>query len=99
MTVVRPVLPVSITSPSGRKVVFGPSERFAVIAGPCLVESESLVRTVAERLVELQAQLPVDFVFKGSYKKANRTSATSVTGIGDDKALAQIGRASCRERV
>ena len=92
MTVVRPVLPVSITSPSGRKVVFGPSERFTVIAGPCLVESESLVRTVAERLVELQAKLPVDFVFKGSYKKANRTSATSVTGIGDDKALALLSQ-------
>jgi 2-dehydro-3-deoxyphosphooctonate aldolase (KDO 8-P synthase) len=81
---------VTVTSPSGRKIVFGPSERLAVIAGPCLVESESLLRTVAERLVELQAQLPVDFVFKGSYKKANRTSANSIAGIGDDKALALL---------
>jgi 2-dehydro-3-deoxyphosphooctonate aldolase (KDO 8-P synthase) len=79
--------PVTVISPSGRKIVFGPSERLAIIAGPCLVESESLLRTVAEQLVEIQARLPVDFVFKASYKKANRTSATSITGIGNDKAL------------
>jgi 2-dehydro-3-deoxyphosphooctonate aldolase (KDO 8-P synthase) len=93
-SVIRPVSFQSVTviSPSHRKIVFGPSERFAVIAGPCLVESEGLLRTVAERLVELQARLPVDFIFKGSYKKANRTSANSVTGIGDDKALELLAK-------
>jgi 2-dehydro-3-deoxyphosphooctonate aldolase (KDO 8-P synthase) len=82
----------TILSPTGlHRVEFGESGRLAVIAGPCLVESESLVRTVAEELLTLQASLPVDFVFKGSYRKANRTSGQSFTGIGDDAALALLG--------
>jgi 2-dehydro-3-deoxyphosphooctonate aldolase (KDO 8-P synthase) len=82
--------PVIVISPSSRNITFGPAERLAVIAGPCLVESESLLHQVAEQLIELQARLPVDFVFKASYKKANRTSAASISGIGDDKALALL---------
>jgi 2-dehydro-3-deoxyphosphooctonate aldolase (KDO 8-P synthase) len=85
--------PVTIPSPSGkRKIVFGNAERFAVIAGPCVVESESVLRTVAERLVEIQSRLPVDFVFKSSYTKANRTSGASFTGIGMDAALALLAK-------
>ena len=71
-------------------MTFGAANRFAVIAGPCVVESERLLRTVAERLLEIQARLPVDFVFKSSYTKANRTSATSFTSIGMDAALALL---------
>ena len=82
---------VTIPSPSSsRRVVFGESERFAVIAGPCVVESEELLRNVAERLLDIQARLPIDFVFKSSYTKANRTSATSFTSIGMDAALALL---------
>lgn len=81
---------VSVLSPSGREITFGQSRRLAVIAGPCLVESETLLRTVAERLVKVQSRLPVDFVFKSSYRKANRTSGGSFTGIGDDAALALL---------
>lgn len=84
---------VSISSPSGvRKVIFGGSERFPVIAGPCVVESEEILRTVAEELVRIQEDLPVSFVFKASYRKANRTSSNSFTGIGDEKALSLLAK-------
>ena len=80
--------PVIIKSPSGKRTVtFGASDRFALIAGPCVVENEALLRTVAEQLIKLQSKLPIDFVFKASYTKANRTSATSFTGIGMQAAL------------
>jgi len=52
-----------------------------------VVENERVLRAVAERLCDIQAQLPVDFVFKSSYTKANRTSAASFTGIGMESAL------------
>jgi 2-dehydro-3-deoxyphosphooctonate aldolase (KDO 8-P synthase) len=68
-------------------VTFGPNDRFAVIAGPCVVEHERMLRMVAEKLVEIQSRLPIDFVFKSSYRKANRTSSASFTGIGDEAAL------------
>ncbi len=80
--------PIIIPSPSGkRSVTFGSAERFAIIAGPCVVESESVLRTVADRLIQIQSQFPVDFIFKSSYTKANRTSSTSFTGIGMNAAL------------
>ncbi len=59
-----------------------------VIAGPCVVESEALVLSVAERLVELCAARGLPFVFKSSYKKANRSSKHSFTGPGDRAGLA-----------
>ncbi|HYM19730.1 MAG TPA: 3-deoxy-8-phosphooctulonate synthase [Candidatus Kapabacteria bacterium] len=73
---------------SGVPFPFSPQrERFAVLAGPCVVESRDVLARVAETLVELQSKLPVAFVFKSSYRKANRTSASSFTGIGDEAAL------------
>jgi 2-dehydro-3-deoxyphosphooctonate aldolase (KDO 8-P synthase) len=73
-------------------VTFGAAERFAIIAGPCVVENEGVLREVADRLVDIQSQYPVDFVFKSSYTKANRTSSTSFTGIGMDAALALLAK-------
>jgi 2-dehydro-3-deoxyphosphooctonate aldolase (KDO 8-P synthase) len=82
------MIPVTISSPTGsRKIVFGSSERFAIIAGPCLVENERVLRSVADKLAEIQSRLAVDFVFKSSYAKANRTSGASFSGIGMDAAL------------
>ncbi len=84
---------VTILSPSGlRSVSFGGNERFPVIAGPCVVESEELLITVARELITLQERLPVAFVFKASYRKANRTSSSSFTGIGDEKALSLLAK-------
>jgi len=70
-----------------RDVVFGAGKPFALIAGPCVIEDEeSLLRTAA-RLEALTAKLGVPFVFKSSYDKANRSSASSFRGIGHEEGL------------
>lgn len=63
---------------------------FFLIAGPCVVESEELVQEVGEKLAGICKRLSIPYVFKSSYRKANRTSASSFTGIGDEKALTAI---------
>jgi 2-dehydro-3-deoxyphosphooctonate aldolase (KDO 8-P synthase) len=68
-------------------------ESFFLIAGPCVVESEELVMEVAGKLDDLGKQFGIPCVFKASYRKANRTSAGSFMGIGDEKALALIQKA------
>ena len=60
---------------------------FFLIAGPCVIESEELCLEVAERVAELAAKYDLPFIFKSSYKKANRTSAGSPTGPGLDAGL------------
>lgn len=62
-------------------------ESFFLIAGPCVIESRDLIFEVAEHLLEITSTLEIPFIFKSSYKKANRSSADSFTGIGDEKAL------------
>jgi 2-dehydro-3-deoxyphosphooctonate aldolase (KDO 8-P synthase) len=66
---------------------------FFLIAGPCVVESEELVLEVAEKVSNICRKLQVPYIFKASYRKANRTSASSFTGLGDEKALAIIAKA------
>lgn len=68
-------------------------DSFFLIAGPCVVESEELVMEVAGKLADLGKQYGIPCVFKASYRKANRTSAGSFMGIGDEKALALIQKA------
>ena len=63
------------------------SDRLLLFAGPCVVEGRDVVRRIAERLKEIAATRPVDFVFKASYDKANRTSVESFRGPGMDEAL------------
>lgn len=65
---------------------------FFLLAGPCVVESEELVMEVATQVSRLCARLQLPYVFKASYRKANRTSASSFTGIGDKEALAILQR-------
>ena len=60
---------------------------FFLIAGPCVVESEEIVYEVAEKVSSLCKQYAVPFVLKASYRKANRTSANSFTGLGDENGL------------
>ena len=60
---------------------------FFLIAGPCVVESRDLCLEVAETVARLTEQVHIPFCFKASYRKANRLSAGSFTGIGDDEAL------------
>ena len=64
--------------------------QFFLIAGPCVVESEELVMEIAEKVSGICKKLGIAYVFKASYRKANRTSAESFTGIGDDNGLALI---------
>jgi len=63
------------------------SHQFLLIAGPCAIESEESAMTVAEKALELSNALQIPYVFKGSFKKANRSRIDSFTGIGDEKAL------------
>ena len=65
---------------------------FFLIAGPCVVESEELVTEVAERVFAICKEHGIPYVFKASYKKANRTSANSFTGLGDETGLDIIKR-------
>src|SRR6187200_1276177 len=60
---------------------------FFLIAGPCVVEGEDLVMEVAGKVSEICKRLGIPYIFKASYRKANRTSASSFTGIGDIEAL------------
>ncbi len=71
---------------------FDDPARFPVIAGPCLAESYEVLSEVAGKLLEIQRRLPVTFIFKSSYRKANRTSGASFTGLGDEQALALLQR-------
>ena len=60
---------------------------FFLMAGPCVVESEELVMEVAEKVAGICKNMGIPYIFKASYRKANRTSASSFTGLGDEKAL------------
>ena len=57
---------------------------FFLIAGPCVVESEELVMEVGEKVSAICRRLEIPYIFKASYRKANRTSAGSFTGLGDE---------------
>ena len=63
------------------------SNSFFLISGPCAIEGEVMAMRIAEHLVKITEQLGIPFVFKGSFKKANRSCLDSFTGIGDEKAL------------
>lgn len=65
-------------------------KNFFLVAGPCVVESNELVLEVAEKVSAICKKLGIPYMFKSSYRKANRTSADSFTGIGDDLALRML---------
>ena len=69
-------------------------QQFFLIAGPCVVESEENVMEVAEKVSSICKKLGIPYIFKASYRKANRTSASSFTGLGDEKALGIIQKAA-----
>jgi 2-dehydro-3-deoxyphosphooctonate aldolase (KDO 8-P synthase) len=66
---------------------FGASGNFMLIAGPCVVEGEEVVFEIAEHLVKLTEKYRIPYIFKASYRKANRSKTDSFSGIGDIKAL------------
>ena len=63
---------------------------FFLLAGPCVVESEELLSEVAEKVAAICKNLGIPYIFKSSYRKANRTSGTSFTGLGDDVAMKML---------
>lgn len=70
-----------------KNVKLGSNLPFVLIAGPCVVESEKLTFSVAEQIKKITSKLDIPFIFKSSYKKANRTSIKSFKGIGDSEAI------------
>lgn len=71
-----------------KNISIGENSPLLIIAGPCLIESEDLVMHTAEQLKKTAEKLPIQLVFKSSYKKANRTSLQGFSGLGMEKALA-----------
>lgn len=63
------------------------SGNFFLLAGPCVIEGEEMALDIAAELLEITSALDIPYVFKGSYRKANRSRLDSFTGIGDEKAL------------
>lgn len=63
------------------------SKQFFLIAGPCAIENEDTPRRIAEKIVELTDRYRIPYIFKGSFRKANRSRLDSFMGIGDEKAL------------
>ena len=63
------------------------ANNFFLLAGPCVIEGEEMALDIAEKMVKITSRLDIPYVFKGSYRKANRSPIDSLTGIGDEKAL------------
>jgi len=70
------------------------SGNFFLLAGPCAIEGEEIAMKIAERIVEITNKLEIPFIFKGSYRKANRSRLDSFAGIGDEKALKILKKVS-----
>ncbi|MCX6333556.1 MAG: 3-deoxy-8-phosphooctulonate synthase [Bacteroidia bacterium] len=68
-------------------IKYGETDNFLLIAGPCVVEGEEIVFQIAEHLLKLSEKYRLPYVFKASYRKANRSKIDSFAGIGDEKAL------------
>ena len=76
------------------KIKHTDSNNFFLLAGPCAIEGEEMALRIAEKIVGITDKLNVPYVFKGSFKKANRSRLDSFTGIGDEKALKILRKVS-----
>ncbi|RMA56746.1 3-deoxy-8-phosphooctulonate synthase [Ulvibacter antarcticus] len=70
------------------------SNNFFLLAGPCAIEGEEMAMVIAEKIKAITERLEIPFIFKGSFKKANRSRIDSFTGIGDEKALKILRKVS-----
>ncbi len=70
------------------------SNNFFLMAGPCAIEGEDMAFRIAEKIVAITERLNIPFIFKGSFRKANRSRIDSFTGIGDEKALEILQKVS-----
>lgn len=78
------------------KIKHSTSNNFFLLAGPCAIEGEEMAMRIAEKIVGITNKLEIPFIFKGSYRKANRSRIDSFTGIGDEKALQILQKVSNR---
>jgi 2-dehydro-3-deoxyphosphooctonate aldolase (KDO 8-P synthase) len=76
--------------PEVPKLNYTTKGNFFLIAGPCVVENEKMPMEIAEKILEITESLEIPFIFKASYRKANRSRVDSFAGIGDKKALEAI---------
>ena len=70
------------------------ANNFFLLAGPCAIEGEDMALRIAEKVLEITHKLEIPYIFKGSFKKANRSRIDSFTGIGDQKALKILRKVS-----
>ncbi|SEF94445.1 3-deoxy-8-phosphooctulonate synthase [Parabacteroides chinchillae] len=70
------------------------SDNFFLMAGPCVIEGEDMALRIAEKIAGITTKLNIPYIFKGSYRKANRSRLDSFTGIGDEKALKILRKVS-----
>lgn len=75
------------------------SNNFFLMAGPCAIEGEDIAMRIAERIIKITDKLQVPLIFKGSYRKANRSKGSSFTGIGDEKALKILAKIAAEFNV
>jgi 2-dehydro-3-deoxyphosphooctonate aldolase (KDO 8-P synthase) len=76
------------------KLKHSDSNNFFLLCGPCAIEGEDMALRIAEKVVSITDKLQISYVFKGSFKKANRSRIDSFTGIGDEKALEILHKVS-----
>lgn len=76
------------------KIKHTTSNNFFLLAGPCAIEGEEMALRIAEKIVKITDSLEIPYIFKGSFKKANRSRIDSFTGIGDEKALKILQKVS-----
>jgi len=91
--------PVAVSHPDGSVILVGTGHPLLIIAGPCVLESEELARTVAAHMQEVCRKLNVSYIFKASFDKANRTSVTSYRGPGLEKGLRVMEKIRAEMRV
>ncbi|RMZ49681.1 3-deoxy-8-phosphooctulonate synthase [Flavobacteriaceae bacterium PRS1] len=76
------------------KIKHNNSNNFFLLAGPCAIESEDMALRIAEKVVSITSKLEIPYIFKGSFKKANRSRIDSFSGIGNEKALKILQKVS-----
>lgn len=86
------VTPVEVEHPAGKPILVGSGHPLLLIGGPCALESETLCREVAEAVSKICNNLGINYIFKASFDKANRTSLESYRGPGITEGLKSLGR-------
>jgi 2-dehydro-3-deoxyphosphooctonate aldolase (KDO 8-P synthase) len=78
------------------QIVIGDNNPFVLIAGPCVVENEKMILETAEAIKKITSEVGVPFIFKSSFKKANRTNLKSFAGFGDEESIAILKKVKAK---